>query len=88
MMLSKHRERRSDSYPITGDTITMPDYHIVKDESGRGDWAIEKNGSKVQNALTQSTAIRSARRIANVGDNIYVHTPKGRIRDEFTKTQA
>lgn len=62
----------------------MPDYHVVRDPSGRGDWAIKKNGRKVQDALTQQTAINAARRIGNVGDNVYVHGVDNRIRDEFT----
>ena len=62
----------------------MPDYHVVQDSSGRGDWAIKKNGRKVQDALTQQTAINASRRLGNVGDNVYVHSRSGRIRDEFT----
>lgn len=63
----------------------MPDYHIVHDTSGRGDWAIKRDGRKVHDAFTQQTAINAVRnKIGNVGDNVYVHGMDNRIRDEFT----
>lgn len=64
----------------------MPDLHVVPDASGRGDWAVTQYGSTLQDALSQQTAINAARRLGTVGDTIYVHTPDGIIRDEFTIT--
>jgi len=66
----------------------MSAYYVVPDSSGYGDWAIKKNGMKVQNAQTQATAVNTVRnQVGNKGDEVYVYgSRKNQIVNQFTIT--